>query len=131
MPNTSNILLAAVFTLGLVFAIYGLTSDNSRLQIVDVLPVKSIATKPFNRASKIIGAPVFVAGNQEVGAVNDIVLDDAHKMTAITVDVGGFVGIDGGTVAIPVTDLAWSEKDGQFQIATSLTGADLREALAK
>ncbi|MEZ5840763.1 MAG: PRC-barrel domain-containing protein [Hyphomicrobiales bacterium] len=128
-----NSLRAAAITIGLVAAAPAFAASDAVTtgpQIAEVVPAARVATKPFNLASKIVGAPVFIIGDEQVGTVSDIVLDDAHDMVGITVDVGEYVGVGGTTVAIPASEITWSEKDGDLQIVTSLAASDIHEALA-
>jgi sporulation protein YlmC with PRC-barrel domain len=101
------------------------------MTIERVMTVKSLETKPVNLASKIMGSPVYTVGGKKVDDVADIVFDNNHKMIALTVGVGGFLGMDETYVAIPMKDITFSSVTNKLEVMTDLTKADLRAATAK
>jgi sporulation protein YlmC with PRC-barrel domain len=62
------------------------------------------------RASKLIGAAVTGANNQDLGTINDLVLDHDGKIVLGVISVGSVLGMGGKLVAEPF---------GQFQIGNS------------
>src|SRR5687767_1096647 len=66
-----------------------------------------IATRPTDqfRASDLTGERVYGANNENIGEVNDVLLDRSGKVTAVIVGVGGFLGIGEKDVALPMTAL--------------------------
>lgn len=73
-------------------------------QVVElvVVDVKSVA-KGY-RASKLTGSEVVNDQNQEIGTVDDFIIDKDKVMFAI-LEVGGFLGVGGHLVAVPFTSL--------------------------
>ncbi len=73
-------------------------------------PNLSVATVKMDggiRASKIIGASVTGGGNssQDLGTVNDLILDkDGHAILGV-ISVGSVLGVGGKLVAVPYTSL--------------------------
>lgn len=51
-------------------------------------------------ASELLGTAVIGTGGQRVGTVRDILIDRDGRVTAVTVDVGDFLGIPTKTVAL-------------------------------
>ncbi len=51
-------------------------------------------------ASEWIGEPIYNAAAEEIGTIDDLVLDKDGNIVAVTVSVGGFLGIGAKTVAI-------------------------------
>ena len=43
------------------------------------------------RASKLVGAAVFNDGNQQIGTIDDLILDDNAKAGLVVMQVGGFL----------------------------------------
>ena len=70
------------------------------------------------RASKLIGAAVYNDANEKIGSVDDLILTQEDKATAVVIQVGGFLGAGGKLVAIPYDQLHL-EKDNKV----TLTGA--------
>lgn len=52
------------------------------------------------RAETLLGMKVVNSMGEEVGSVDDIVIDDDGKVSGIVVETGGFMGIGGKAVAI-------------------------------
>ena len=66
-------------------------------------------------ASNMIGETVYngTGDNAEnIGDVNDVVLDKEGKTTGVVIGVGGFLGIGERSVAVPWDKLSWAEKGG-------------------
>jgi hypothetical protein len=62
------------------------------------------------RASKLIGASVTGANNQDLGTINDLVLDHDGKIVLGVISVGSVLGMGGKLVAEPF---------GQFQLGNN------------
>jgi|GEM_PF-6949746 sporulation protein YlmC with PRC-barrel domain len=69
------------------------------------LTIASVTMQGGVRVSKIIGAPVYNAGNQQVGTVDDVVLDKGDTAKLAVISVGGFLGVGGKLVAVPFASL--------------------------
>ena len=78
-------------------------------------PNLSVATVKMDggmRASKFIGASVTGGGNQELGTVNDLILDkDGHALLGV-ISVGAVLGVGGKLVAVPFNALSMGQ-DGK------------------
>ena len=53
--------------------------------------------------SQLIGLDVVGANNEQIGDVNDILVDKSGKVDALVVGVGGFLGMGEKNVALPMT----------------------------
>ena len=82
-------------------------------------PSLSVATVKMDggiRASKIIGASVDDSGNQNLGTVNDLILDkDGHALLAV-ISVGAVLGVGGKLVAVPYGSIQQAG-DGKVTLA--------------
>lgn len=79
-------------------------------------------------ASRLIGAPVFetsAADAEQIGDVNDLVLDDMGDIFAVVIGVGGFLGLGEKNVAVSFEELDWVSVDGKPRLVFAAT----REAL--
>ncbi|MGD1878787.1 MAG: DUF4142 domain-containing protein [Kiloniellaceae bacterium] len=74
-------------------------------------------------AKDLIGKTVVNASGDEVGEIDDIVIDDADVVSAV-VSVGGFLGIGAKQVAVPFDDLTTGEGDAIWQ--TNATEEELK-----
>ncbi len=71
-------------------------------------PNLSVATVKMDggtRASKLIGASVTNSANQEVGTVNDLIMDKDDKVILGVISLGGILGVGGKLVAVPFSSL--------------------------
>lgn len=96
-----------------------------------------LASVPANgmSASDLIGANVRTTGDEDVGSVTDLILDENGRVVAIVVGVGGFLGMGEKTVAIGwggVTRSARSDKPelgaGTPQLRVDATREELSAA---
>jgi hypothetical protein len=62
-------------------------------------------------ATRIIGQPVYdgtAADANHLGDINDIVIDESGRAVAVTIGVGGFLGIGEKQVAVAYSALQWT-----------------------
>jgi sporulation protein YlmC with PRC-barrel domain len=57
------------------------------------------------RASKLIGAAVYNAQNEHIGDVSDLYLSKQNQIANVVIQVGGFLGIGGKLVSVPMDKL--------------------------
>jgi sporulation protein YlmC with PRC-barrel domain len=69
------------------------------------------------RASKVVGLNVYNDNNQNLGSINDLLMDKTGAVKAAVVSVGGFLGMGSRYVAIPYEKLKFSTE------AVAYTGA--------
>jgi sporulation protein YlmC with PRC-barrel domain len=83
-----------------------------------------IATRPTDqfRASDLTGERVYGANNENIGEVNDVLLDRTGKVTAVIVGVGGFLGIGEKDVALPMTALQFRPDPENTNAPRTTTG---------
>lgn len=96
-----------------------------------VAPAATVAPADGYLASKIIGENVYNGTGDDaenIGEVNDIVVDADGKIHAVVVGVGGFLGIGEKNVAVEYTALDWAEKNGDRWLVAPTTKEQL-EAL--
>lgn len=79
-------------------------------------------------ASNMIGEAVYNGTGEEaqnIGDVNDLVLDKDGKVKSIIIGVGGFLGVGEKHVELPYADAEWAEKDGDRWIVIASTKEEL------
>jgi uncharacterized protein YrrD len=81
-------------------------------------------------ADRLIGADVYDATGENIGAVEDVLIAGDNSISEVLVDVGGFLGIGAHTVALPVEDaqIGWRDADGDVRVQVSMP-AEALEAL--
>jgi sporulation protein YlmC with PRC-barrel domain len=80
-----------------------------------VQPAEPVIKADGYLATSMIGESVYngTGDNAEnIGDVNDIVLDKQGKATGVIIGVGGFLGIGEHNVSVPWDKLSWAEKSG-------------------
>ena len=80
------------------------------------------------RASKLIGADVRNTANEDVGEVNEVILDKDGRVAAVVLGVGGFLGMGERDVAVEFKSLRFAEKDGTPTITIDATKDALKSA---
>lgn len=72
-------------------------------------------------ADELIGTSVYGVDDENVGSIADVILSTDGKVDAVTVDVGGFLGIGAKEVALDLDNLAFMRNDNDLYLYTSLT----------
>jgi len=94
---------------------------------------QAIAPEKPTLASAIIGRSVYSSADPEsdnIGDVNDLIVDEKGAVTHAVVGVGGFIGIGEKNVAVPFDELKVVENNGDFRLVYSATKEQLESAPA-
>ncbi len=62
------------------------------------------------RTSKLIGLNVYNDSNEKVGDINEILVDNSGKISAVILGVGGFLGVGEQNVAVNFDQLKWVDE---------------------
>ena len=62
------------------------------------------------RASKVVGLNVYNAQNENVGSINDLLVDKSGNIKAAVISVGGFLGMGARLVAVPFDKMKFSSE---------------------
>jgi hypothetical protein len=70
------------------------------------------------RVSQLIGADVYNERNERVGEVDDVVLSGGTEVPGpvAVVQVGGFLGMGGRLVAVPLSELRWQSERSRVML---------------
>ncbi|WP_425426624.1 PRC-barrel domain-containing protein [Alkalimonas amylolytica] len=79
-------------------------------------------------ASNLIGTNVRTNDNEDIGSVDDLVIDDNGRVVAILVSVGGFLGMGQKDVAIGWDNVTRSGSSDKQELRVDVTRDDLRAA---
>lgn len=83
-------------------------APDTASQAVPGSPGLTVATVKMEgglRASKLIGASVYNSSNQQIGTLDDLVLNHDGKIALGVISVGGLLGVGGKLVAEPYETL--------------------------
>jgi sporulation protein YlmC with PRC-barrel domain len=84
-------------------------------------------------ASNIIGETVYNGTGEDaenIGEVNDLVLDAEGNIESIVIGVGGFLGIGEKSVAVEYSEVDWAERDGDRWLVIAATKEQLEQQAA-
>jgi sporulation protein YlmC with PRC-barrel domain len=62
------------------------------------------------RTSKVVGLSVYNSKDENIGAINDLLMDKSGNIKAVVVGVGGFLGMGEHLVAIPFDKIKFVEE---------------------
>jgi len=71
------------------------------------------------RGSKLVGVNIYNNNDENVGEVNDLILDKSGNIKAIVIGVGGFLGIGEKNVALPFDAIQWVDTPRASVAATN------------
>jgi sporulation protein YlmC with PRC-barrel domain len=89
-----------------------------------------LASAPANgmQSSDLIGAEVRTTGDEDVGPVDDLIIDENGQIVAIVVGVGGFLGLGEKKVAIGWDDVTMSGSNDEHELRIEATREELTSA---
>ncbi len=100
-------------------------TDDTRTAAIDRSGMTEVPAMDV-RADDLIGTTVYGAGDENVGSIADVILSSDGQVDAVTVDVGGFLGIGAKEVAVDLDNLAFMrDGDGDLHLYTPLTKEQL------
>lgn len=80
------------------------------------------------QASELIGTEVNTTGDESVGSVSDLIIDQDGKVAAIVVGVGGFLGMGEKDVAIDWGQVTRSGASDDQELRIDVTRQELQSA---
>jgi len=107
------------------------TSTPAGLRVANTatLKVKYATMKPADiMSSKLVGITVYNNQNENLGEIEDLVIDNGKTITAVVVSVGGFLGIGESYVAIDPTTIVLNDKDGSWRAFVDTSKDNLKAA---
>jgi hypothetical protein len=102
----------------------GNPADDAELTFYTVQPTD-------RRASKLIGATVYNLNNDNIGKVEDLIVDSGNTIRAVIVSVGGFLGMGERNIALERKSLTLTQQpDGTTRVVVNTTRDALQNAPA-
>jgi sporulation protein YlmC with PRC-barrel domain len=77
-------------------------------------------------SSNLVGMPVTNSNNDDIGKIDNLLLNKDSRLTGVVVSVGGFLGIGSKHVALPMSEVQINP--GQEKAMVSLSKDDLKNA---
>lgn len=79
-------------------------------------------------ASNLIGTAVRGPADENLGEINDLLIDRSGNISAVVIGVGGFLGIGEKDVAVPFQSVEVSRADGKERLVLRKTKDELKNA---
>ncbi|MET0169687.1 MAG: PRC-barrel domain-containing protein [Aliihoeflea sp.] len=99
-------------------------TDDTETAAVDRSTLTAVDTAALS-ADELIGTTVYGADDENVGSISDVILD-GDAVDAVTIDVGGFLGMGAKEVAVDMDNLEFmTDEDGDHYLYTSFTQEQL------
>lgn len=93
------------------------------------LAVKYVTVKPSDvMSSKLIGINVYNNQNETLGEIEDLVIEDGHKITGVVISVGGFLGMGESYVAVDPSTIVLNQKDNTWRAFVDTSKDNLKSA---
>lgn len=106
-------------------------SSETGMKMADkaTVKLKFVTVKPADvMSSKLVGTTVYNNQNENVGEVEDLVIDNGKTVTGVVVSVGGFLGLGESYVVLDPSTLAISNKDGKWAVHADTDKDTLKNA---
>ena len=82
----------------------------------------------FLAEEEVIGKDVVNLMDEEVGTIDDLVMDQDQKLVGVVLSVGGFLGLGEKWVAIPVDQIEFPAADQPARLLAAVTEDQLKNA---
>ena len=82
----------------------------------------------FLAADEVIGEQVVNSGDEEVGEIADLVMDQDQKLVGVVLSVGGFLGIGEKWVAVPVDKIQFPTDEQPARLLVEVSKEQLENA---
>jgi len=92
----------------------------------NTMPAAMNADGSFN-ASKVVGLKVVNNGDDAIGEIGEVLLDESGKISGVVVDVGGFLGIATHPVKLGWNDIKLVNKDGALRAVVNMDKNALKQ----
>ena len=97
----------------------------SASSLMEVKDKKSMVRTLNVSADDLEDMDIYGSDGKKIGDVNKILADNSHEVKAVTVDVGGFLGIGAREVVIPIDRLQKGTEKDRLQV--TMTKADIEQ----
>ena len=78
------------------------------------------------RTSKVVGLNVYNDNNENVGSINELLMDKSGNIKAAVLSVGGFLGMGARYVAVPFDKIKFSNEPVSYAATSAKPNADAK-----
>jgi sporulation protein YlmC with PRC-barrel domain len=91
--------------------------------------VRFASVKPADvMSTKLVGTDVYNNQNENLGEIEDLVIEGGRTITGVVVSVGGFLGLGESYVVIDPSTVVLSQKDGSWKAFVDTSKDNLKSA---
>ena len=112
--------LALMLSTGIAAVPASAAQDST--QLIATLPGEALPNSDYYNQN------VYDVSDNKIGESNDLLVDNAGKVNAVIVGVGGFLGVGEKNVAVAFSSLKVAEKDGKRYLVLETTKEALESA---
>ena len=105
-----------------------LAEDQEATPPADMTFIEVQDQAQFLAEEEVIGKDVVNVMDEEVGTIDDLVMDQDQKLVGVVLSVGGFLGIGDKWVAIPVDQIEFPTADQPARLLAAVTEEQLKNA---
>lgn len=81
-------------------------------------------------ANNVINSNVYNLQNEDIGEVEDLIIDDGKRLRALVISVGGFLGMGERHVAVDPASVVITREGSGLRVIANTTREDLKNAPA-
>lgn len=122
MKFTTAVAAAALLGAAIAAPAYSATSTPNT-SLVEIKDNDVVVTSLAMKVGDLVGKDVYGADGKKVGDIGSVLADAQHNAQAVTVDVGGFLGVGTKNVVVPISKLKPGPEKGT--LATAMTKAEI------
>lgn len=107
------------------------TSSSQGIRVADsaTLAIRYATVKPADlTSSKLIGINVYNNQNEQLGEIQDLVIDGGRTISAVVVSVGGFLGLGESYVAVDPSTIVLNDRNGTWRAFVDTSKDNLKNA---
>ena len=96
---------------------------TAEIRFVDVQPADVMATK-------LIGSKVYNNQNENIGEIQDLVIESGRTIRAVIIGVGGFLGMGERYAAVDPSSILLSRQENSWRAVVNISREELKNAPA-
>jgi hypothetical protein len=120
LARTLTVALAATALLATIASAQTPTATTDRANAASGA-ISSSTLQGDWRASKVVGLSVYNDSNENLGAINDLIMDRNGSIKAAVLGVGGFLGMGAHLVAVPLDKIKFVNEPVAYTGSTATT----------
>ena len=120
LARTLTVALAATALLATIASAQTPTATTDRANAASGA-ISSSTLQGDWRASKVVGLSVYNDRNENLGAINDLIMDRNGSIKAAVLGVGGFLGMGAHLVAVPLDKIKFVNEPVAYTGSTATT----------